>query len=392
VSNLEKRTIILNTIFNFGSNLVSSFIGVYLYIYTGSLPVMCLYIMVRIGLFPLFFILGNKLSKKHSFMITYIFGLSLITLALIFALFGGPLFEISPYYVLIAAAIVGSGEGFYYFSANTVNQIVSTDETRTKFFSFNGLFSNITSLLSPVYASLMLSISKSEMNGYKNILITIIAIFIIVIFIAKGMKMKSKDKDSSLIKAINIKDDKLWRNHCYGVLFYGVRNGLELNTISLLVYNAAKGGSVYSNMQIIFSLITIISFRVIAKLLNKKNISRTFKIGVALKIISVSFLTFIPNMYGAIAYGVINALSLVFYDNSYNISSAEVISKYEGEMTSRVVAREIYLSFSRCLTMAIVILFYKILPESIYASAAVMTLTFACIGAEMMFQKCGQQS
>ena len=112
---LEKKTVMLNTVFNFGATLVSQFISVYLYIYTGSLPLMCLYIIVRIGLFPIFFMLGNHLSKRHSFTLTYTLGLVFITLGLVFSLLAGPLFEANPFYVLIVAAIIGSGEGFYYF-------------------------------------------------------------------------------------------------------------------------------------------------------------------------------------------------------------------------------------------------------------------------------------
>jgi len=348
---------------------------------------MCLYIIIRIGLFPMFFIFGNSITKKHSFTITYICGLTLITLALVYALLGGPLFEQNPYYVLIAAMIVGMGEGFYWFSANNMNQIVSTPETRSAFFSYNGVFNNITGLLAPIYASFMLSISDSELNAYKKILLTIIIIFIVVIVIAAGQHKKADNAGSSMKKALSLKGDKVWRDHNIGVMFYGLRNGLELNTIGLLVYNAAKNGTTYSKLQIVFSLITIFGYRVIAKLLNRNNLDKTFKIGVLLKIISVSFLTFMPNTIGAICYGIINALSTVFYDNSYNIISGNIISRYQGEMTARVVARETYLSLSRCIAMSFVIMCYKLLPANVYAQFAVMFLSLACVGCEVIFNR-----
>ena len=381
VSKLEKWTIGLNTIFNFGSVLVANFISVYLYVYTKSIPMMSLYIIVRIGLFPVFFALGYYLSKKHSFTVTYILGLSLITLALVYALLAGPLFEINPYYVLIAAAIVGSGEGFYYFSANTCNQIVSKTKTRNIFFSYNGIFNNITSLMAPVYATFMLSLSKDEMMGYKRILVSIIIVFVVVIGFAFKINKRSEDKGSSLIKALSFKD-KVWRDHSIAVFIYGLRNALELNTINLLIYNASKNGTTYSKLNIVFSIITIVTFRVIVNLLNRENMDRTFKLGVFIKIISTLILVFIPNMIGAIIYGVLNALATVLYDNSYNVLSANIIGLYKEEMTSRVVARETYLSIGRCLAMAFIILCYQVLPSDMYLQVSVVALAFTPIFVE----------
>lgn len=387
MSQLEKRTIILNTIFSFGSVLVSNFVSIYLFIYTNSIPLMCLYIIVRIGMFPIFFILGSKLLKKYPFTLTYTIGLTLITLALIYALTGGPLFEKNPYYVLIAAAIVGCGEGFYYLSANTCNQIVSNAKSRPKFLSFNGMFTNITSLLSPIYASFLLSISETEMIGYKRMLITIICVFVVVICVALSMNKMSEDKDSHISKVIYTKDDKQWRNHNKAVFFYGLRNSLELNTISLLLYKASGGSGLYSKLTILFTFITIVSYRVISRFLARDKIDRTFKIGVAIKTISTLILVFVPNVVGAIIFGVANAFATVLYDNSYNYLSAVIIGRYPTEMTARVVVRETYLSISRCLSMLLVIICYKVLPESIYLQVSVFILALATIPCERILLK-----
>lgn len=387
MSKLEKRTIILNTIFSFGSTLVSNFIAIYLYIYTNSIPLMCLYIIVRISMFPIFFTLGSKIVKKYPFTLTYTIGLALITVALIYALVAGKLFEQNPYYVLIAAAIIGTGEGFYYLSANTCNQIVSTVETRSTFLSFNGMFTNITTLLAPIYASFILSLNTNEMIGYRKMLVTIIIVFIIVISVALSMNKRSEDKDSHIHKVLYVKDDKQWRDHNLAVLFYGLRDGLGLNTINLLLYNAAGSGGIYSRLSILFSLITIITYRTIKRFLVRDKIDRTFKLGVLLKIAGTYSLIFFPNIPGAIVYGVINAFAAVLYDNSYNYLSATIIGRYPKEMTARVVVRETYLSISRCSSMLFVIICYKLLNESIYLQIAVFILTLSTIPVERILLK-----
>ena len=375
---MEKKTVLLNTVFNFGATLVSQFISVYLYIYTGSLPLMCLYIIVRIGLFPVFFALGNHLSKKHSFTLTYTLGLIFITLGLVFSLLAGPLFEMNPFYVLIVAAIIGSGEGFYYFSANTCNQIVSGVESRAAFLSYNGVFSNMTSLLAPIFSGFVLAHTSSEMEGYRFILLTIIVIFVFVIFMALSVSAHSRDKDASLLKALSLKD-KVWRDHCIAVFFYGLRDGVGLNVIGLLIYEAAGNGGTYSKLQTLFSFIMIFSYYLLKKVLRKDRIAATMRIGVFFKILSTYSLIFVPNTVGAVFYGIGNAMAAAFYDNSYSYLSANIIGRYADEMTVRIVAKETYLSLARCTSMALVILAYFLLPEAYYLKISVTLITLATI-------------
>ena len=348
---------------------------------------MCMYIICRIGMFPIFFILGSKIVKKHPFTLTYTIGLILITCALVYALTGGPLFESNPYYVLIAALIIGCGEGFYYLSANTCNQIVSTVESRSTFLSYNGMFTNITTLFAPIYASFILSLNADEMLGYRRMLVTIIFVFIFVICVALSMNKRSEDKDSHIHKALSLKDDEQWKDHNLAVFFYGLRDGLGLNTINLLLYQAAGNGGIYSRLNILFTFITIITYRVIRKFLVKDRISKTFKIGVILKMLGTYSLIFFPNIPGAIVYGVSNAFAAVLYDNTYNYLSASIIGRYPQEMTARVVARETYLSISRCTSMLFVLMCYKFLPENIYLQVSVFILALSTIPVERILLK-----
>ena len=386
MNSLEKRTVFLNTVFNFGATLVAQFISVYLYIYTGSLPLMCMYIIVRIGLFPVFFMLGNRLSKKHSFTLTYTLGLIFITCGLIFSLMAGDLFASDPYYVLIVAAIIGSGEGFYYFSANTCNQIVSDETTRASFLAYNGVFSNFTSLLAPLFSSFVLAHSASEMEGYRFILFSIIFVFIFVIFMALSMSARSKDRDSHLRQAFSMKD-KVWRDHCLAVFFYGLRDGIGLNVIGLLVYEAAGNGGVYSKLQTLFSFVMIFSYYMLKRVLSRDRIEKTMRSGVWLKILSTYSLIFIPNTFGAIIYGVGNAMAAAFYDNSYSYLSANIIGRYGDQMTARVVAKETFLSLARCTSMAIVIASYFLLKEELYLKVSVGLLSLSTIAVERILLK-----
>ena len=88
------------------------------------------------------------------------------------------------------------------------------------------------------------------------------------------MNKRSEDKDSHVSKALSLKGDKKWFDHNLAVFFYGLRDGLGLNTIGILVYNAAGSGGVYSKLNVLFSFITIITYRVIKRFLAKDKIEK----------------------------------------------------------------------------------------------------------------------
>lgn len=378
MSTLEKRTVLLNAVFNLSSTFSTLFLNVYLFVYAKSLPLMCIYTIIRIGLFPLFFIIGSKIVKKHSYTLTFSLGLVLIASSLLYALLATSLFDINPNYVLIAAVLTGIGEGLYWFSSNACNQLVSNIESRANFLAYTGIFNNIASLAAPIIASIIIKNSVTDMDAYRVILIIIFVLYVVVALISLSIRITTKGDDIELKDSFSFKD-KMWNDHSLAVVLYGLRNSLGLVLTGLLVYNAAGDGSVYSKLQSLFAVITIVFFFVLTRALNKEHIKVTFIIGVIIAILSMSVLVLFENVYGAIFFGITNAICTCFYDNSYNYFSANIISHYMHDMVGRVVARETFLSLGRCLGMGLIVLLYFILPESLYLKVSVISLSLTSI-------------
>ena len=386
MSSLEIKTITLNTLFSFASTLMSVFVSVYLYVHADSLVLMTIYTIIRIALFPPSFIIGSKISKKYNFTVTYSIGLLLVTCSLLYILFGSKLFSINKNLILIAAFITGIGEGFYYFSSNTCNQVVSSAESRARFLAYNGIFNNITCVLAPFVSNLIINKASDDMTGYRRILILTVFIFLTVIFTALTINKKSDDKDISILSVLSLKE-KVWRDHQFAVFFYGFANSLSLTLTSMLIFNASKSGDTYSKLQILFSIIAVVSYRLISKRVNKEFIDRTYIMGLIIRITSTMFLVIFPNMFGAIYYGIANALASVFYDNTYNYLSACIIGRHQDEMTARVVARETSLSLGRCIGMSFIVLCSYIIPNDNYVKFSVILLSlFPILVAKFLFK------
>jgi Major Facilitator Superfamily. len=209
-----------------------------------------------------------------------------MSLSLMFALVGGKLFEINNLYVLIVAAISGMGEGFYWYSSNTLSQIVSIPETRAKFLSINGIFTNISSLLAPLLANLIIDFCPNDDMAYRYILGLVIVLYIFVIFVAQKLRLINEDKNISVLKTLSLKVDSVWAKHQLAVFLYGLKESLTLTLTGILVFNAVGSGGLYSKLQGVFAFITIVSFRLLSRVLDKSKINKTFNIGTFITIVS----------------------------------------------------------------------------------------------------------
>jgi len=375
MSKNEKITMFENLVFSLGSNLASMFISVYLYVYTESLVVMALYTIVRIAMFPPMFILGSKITKKYTYGTSISIGLIFVASSLVYALTASKLFEINSLFVLIAAFLTGCGEGLYYLSANTLNVVVTTKQTKPQFMTYTGICGNVAALTAPLLANRIINSSANDVMGYKIILGLVFVIYVCVIFIVSKLNVKSHDKNVKISDVLFVKNDPIWKDHCVAVYLYGLKESMTLILSSILIYRAVGTGDSYSKLQGLFAAVQICSFWLLKKALNKKYIKYTFGFGAIMTIASTLVLVYCENIFGAIFFGITNALQSVFYANPYNFICDNIINSYENQQTARVVGRETFLSLGRCTGMLFIVICYLVFNENIYLKVAISVLS-----------------
>lgn len=389
LSAIEKKTITLNTLFNFSGVLVSLFVSVYLYVYTKSIPVMCLRTVFWMSVIPLGYSLAYKVSLRHSIGFTYTVGLVLYTVALVFILLAGELLARYPALIMLQAMVYGMGDAFYWYSANTCNQTVPTGESRNAFLSCNGLLCNIAGLAAPFFSTVVLSVSDSELAGYRVILACIVAIFMIVSLIAFSIRKHTEDTEDRLKDTFRLcVEDQRLKRLCLSYLSYGLVNGLALCLLGLMIYRAVGSGNTYSRVQILFSLIAVAGFYLIRYLFAWGRLKVTFRIGTILRVLSIVILVVFPNLAGAIVHGILITVSNVFFDNSIAFIIGFVLDDYPGQKSALIVAREIMLAFGRIGSMLVVLAFYLLLPGEMYLTVAPVLLSLAAVLTERILIKC----
>ena len=366
----EFLMVLITSLWALANTLSAVFVNVYLYTYTGSLVVMTIYCMIRIAQFPMFFILGGKWAQRKGYAYPLSTGVIVSMMALMYVLFMNDRFAENSNLVYISALLVGIGEGFFWLSVNSLHQIVSTPETRSRYLANIGIFNNICNIIAPIISTFIINNSISDNAGYITIFKFVLVIYVVIVIAAFQVNAKGVAKKFSVIKCLGIIRDRKWRRIMIMTFLYGMRDALILTLAGLLVYNATDGsGGLYSKLLTVFALITIASYYFFSKKLKGKRMYGYFYIGAILMALSTIVLVLVPNIYGAIFYGMASPM----YANPYQIIAMDVINEYSHEnMTGRVIAKEIYLSIGRCTGMLCIVASSFIFSPDVFLKVSVV--------------------
>lgn len=378
----EIKLILINALFNFANALSTVFVNVYLYEYTSSLVAMSIYTAIRIGLFPFFFTIGGKMTRKVPFSLPISCGLSFIVLSLLFVLRQEELMAANSMYVYIVAILTGMGEGLYWYSINSCNQIVPRPEDRAPYLSYVGIFNNCTSLLAPIIAGVIIALSGDDTAGYFNIFKLVIGVYVLITLITVTLKIENRSSEPfHLWRCLSLKD-RFWNKVLFSTFVYGIRDSLTLTLTGLMVYDATGGdGGTYSNLLAVFSVAAIICFRLMAKKMNNNNLFRFFYVGTFFIVTSTLVLVYINNLFAAVYFGFANAIGTAFYGNPYSYLMLEMTGKYSHEnISGRVIAKETAMSLGRCFGMLLIVAMYYLIKEPYYLTVSVTFCSLCPLG------------
>ena len=390
-SHLTKNEILLlavAAIYNLCAVMASVFMNVYLYIYTGSLVIMAVYTAIRIAMFPPFFTLAGKMARRYNFSLTLCIGLILLAVQLAMVLFLNEQFAIYSWLVYLVALVYGIGESFLWCSINSLMQIVTTPETRSTFVTWQGICNNIASIAAPVLSGLIIMISPNDTEGYIHIFQLVLVVYVVLVVLGFQIKAKAKDKPFSTMRCLRLskveKREERWKINSVGTYLDGINNSLALMLSGLLVYNATgSSGGLYSNLLAVFAVMAIIAYFLCSKTMSRPKILKYYIRGSIFLASATIVLALVPNIWGALYYGIVNALSTPFYSNAYTLLGLSAIGAYEGEenVTGRVIARETYLSFGRVSGMALIVLASFVLPEQLFLPVSVVVVSLFSVAA-----------
>lgn len=374
MSRNEKLLVIVNATYFIAATMSAVFVNVYLYAFTGSIYSMTLYAMVRFTMIPLGFYVGGMLSRKLSLSTILSIGLLIIISAFAFLLGFNHLFYDNYYLIFVVGLVLGSGEGLYWFSINSLNLQCSTKATRAKFVSTMAIFNSASTVVAPFVATMIVRLASTDAQGYIRIFQIVIVLQIIAALISRKVENIYVNKSYTVLDKLNLKHDVQWRYVMVSHFIFGVRDSLLIVLTSILIYNATGGsGSLYGDLLTGFAVLNLLANFAARRLIERQNRLYMYAFGAILLFTSTMVLVLYPSIIGAIYFGVVNAIGNPFMVNTFNIIMMNALQDYmeEENIFGRIIAKEFTLNGGRLLGMASILIFATFIPEPLSLIVAV---------------------
>ena len=163
---------------------------------------------------------------------------------------------------------------------------------------------------------------------------------------------------------------------------FGLRDSMLIVMTGILIYNATGGsGSLYGDLLTGFAVLNLIANTIASRVIQRNNRIQIYFYGALLLFTSTMMLVLVPNLIGAVYFGLVNALAIPFVSNTFNIIMMNAMQDYteHENITGRVIAKEFALNGGRLLGMAMTIALSFILPEPYSLIAAVTFCSVAIV-------------
>lgn len=375
MSKNEKILVIVNATYFIAATMSAVFVNVYLYAFTGSIYSMTLYAMVRFTMIPFGFYIGGYLGRKFSLSTILSLGLLIIISAFAFLLGFNHLFADNYFLIYVVGLILGFGEGLYWFTINSLNLQSSSKETRASFISTMAIFNSASTVVAPFVATMIVRFASSDTAGYIRIFQVVIVLQIIAALLSRKVKNVYVNKPYTIIDKLNLNTDPQWRYVMISHFFFGIRDSLLIVLTSILIYNATGGsGSMYGDLLTGFALLNLIANFVARKLIRRDNRLKMYIYGAFLLFTSTMVLVLSPNIYGAVYFGLVNAIGNPFMMNTFSIIMMNALQDYmeDENIFGRIIAKEFAMNGGRLIGMGSILLFASFMPEPYSLIVAVL--------------------
>ena len=377
----EKLLLIIVGVYTLAATMVTTFANVYLLRYSGSLIVMSMYSLIRYGVLGLAAFVCAKLSTKIRVSYCLAIGLTLITGAVLFLLAVKDRIATEIYLIYIVGFIWGSGEGFFWVTINTLQQVITNIKTRAYFLGISGVLSNAMTIIAPILSTFIISIHNVELEGYYRMFQIAIIIFIFISVLSFFLHSGQVGKPFTLKTSYEgIKTDIHWRYVMVAQFVWGVRDAAIMTLTGLLIYQAVGSSTVYGQWLSLFAVLATISNYVCGRIVNRKNRILCLTIG-GVGLFFSGIVLLLGNRTGAMLHGILHYTFLAWIATPFSVIAMNVISEYaiQENLMGRTLAREFMIASGRVLGLFIVIVFAQLIPGVIGVNIGMVILYCFCL-------------
>ncbi len=378
----EKLLLIIITVYSLAATMVTTFANVYLMDYTSSYTVISIYSMIRYGALALFAVFSAKLSRFIKVSQIMMFGLILITSAVLFLLETKELIVENHNIIYLVGLIWGAGEGCFWISMNTLIQICTNPATRGPYLGVHAALGSLANIFAPLLSAQILMMADIEIEGYYTMFRIAIGIFIFITFVAMFFNVKKLPLKFSLIKCFkDVKTSFEWRYVIIAQFLFGFRDAATISLTGLLIYEAIGSSTAYGELLTVLALVGTISNLIIGKVVKKHNRLKYLVFGSVCLFLSGISLVVFRNEFGVYMHGALQYIFLPFIVTPFSIIVMNIINDYmkTENVIGRTVSREIMIGLSRVVGLFVFIVLLKIMPGRVGMDVSLIVIYSSCL-------------
>lgn len=300
----------ISFLYTLAAALSNTYVNVYLWKLKESFLIIGLfnlyqYIAIMVG-----FIIAGRLSKRLDRVFILRIGVIVLTIFYLTVLLLGD--EATKYHALLGI-MLGLGEGFFWFSFNLLYFETTGPQNRDSFNGWNGFLTSGSGIIIPFLSGWFIS-SKTGVSGYKTIFFISLAIFIIAVIVSlffQKMVYTGVFRLKEVIKETTERSD--WRNIFLAMTAQGMREGVILFLIGLLIYIEKKNEFSLGTYTMIISTVTSITYFLVGRYINRSWRDTSMLIGTLFMALAVIPLSLEISYSRILIYGIITSLFAPLY-------------------------------------------------------------------------------
>ncbi|MCL6443443.1 MAG: MFS transporter [Alicyclobacillus sp.] len=379
--------LLISGVFSLSVGLSNTFVNVYLWKVDKSYGAIGWYNLVVYVALPLAFVMAGIIAKRLNTVWTLRIGILLHVVFYAIALFGGTRVARLPW---LLGAVMGLAGGFYWFSFNLQSTRVTEQGARDRFYGYNGVMGAVAGMVAPPVAGYLIGIEDrfGGLTGYHVTFALSLGLFMLAIFLCARIPGGRERGRLHLWRALRMVRERAWGMLLLGCLIYGLREGVFLFLIGLLLYIATGSELRLGEFVLLQSALSFLSFYVVGKLVKPKR--RLWVLGMgAIGMAGAATLFLLPTTAVTLTwYGSIIAVVLPLFLvplQGFVYDAMAVLSRDEDLTMEHVIAREIFENIGRVLGISAFIVLVAVRPSARAIShfavslGFVQLMTWACI-------------
>lgn len=354
-----KTLLIVHNLFILCTALASTFVNVFIWKLTQSAHVIGIYTILQHSMTLLFFVASGYISRRKGIQSTLILGILFHILFYVSIL---TLRSQSADFIYPLGALLGTGLGFYWFSANSLIYYYTDAANRGFYLGLSASLAATMATIAPIISGYII-IQFPDFSGYYFIFGISFIIFAIAMTLSLTLEMVQIEGNFNLIKVLG--GSRAWNNIMAGMYFIGFREGTLLFLTNIILYKIVTNELGIGQFTTFTTSVGILSSFIVGKVLLKRNRRQFLLIGTLGVFFSSVILVSTMSFVGL----VINGVLLSIFTNMWSIphgvvtyETAGILSAEDNNMTDYVVAKEIPLNLGRISGILIYLLVSRFAP------------------------------